>query len=71
MSLFELFSGDTWKFDIPDYQRPYSWRPKQVRWDGMLLLTLWRRCAEFEAGLFIHPHNPGGNPAAAEVVDAG
>ncbi len=31
LSLFELFDGDTWKFDIPNYQRPYQWRSKQVR----------------------------------------
>ncbi len=30
VSLFELFTGTAFKFDIPDYQRPYSWRPKQV-----------------------------------------
>jgi hypothetical protein len=37
VSLFELFSGAAFKFDIPDYQRPYSWRPKQARlagWQG-------------------------------------
>ena len=33
MSLFELVDGDAYKFDIPDYQRPYSWRSKQVRGD--------------------------------------
>jgi hypothetical protein len=31
LSLFEIFDGDTFKFDIPDYQRPYQWRSKQVR----------------------------------------
>lgn len=30
VSLFELFDGDYFKFDIPEYQRPYSWRVKQV-----------------------------------------
>lgn len=31
VSLLELFSGSAFKFDVPDYQRPYSWRHKQVR----------------------------------------
>jgi hypothetical protein len=30
VSLFELFDGENFKFDIPEYQRPYSWRVKQV-----------------------------------------
>lgn len=30
LSLFELFDGDTFRFNIPDYQRPYQWRSKQV-----------------------------------------
>lgn len=30
VSLFQLFDGSNFKFDIPPYQRSYSWRTKQV-----------------------------------------
>lgn len=30
VSLFQLFDGNDFMFDIPAYQRPYSWRNKQV-----------------------------------------
>lgn len=30
VSLFQLFDGNDFTFDIPAYQRPYSWRNKQV-----------------------------------------
>jgi len=31
VSLFQLFDGNEYIFDIPSYQRPYAWRQKQVR----------------------------------------
>lgn len=31
VSLYELFDGNAFLLDIPDYQRPYAWRAKQVR----------------------------------------
>ena len=30
MSLYQLFDSEEFKFDVPVYQRPYSWRTKQV-----------------------------------------
>lgn len=30
VSLYNLFSGREYQFDVPHYQRPYSWRTKQV-----------------------------------------
>eukprot|EP00775_Hariotina_reticulata_P010010 gene10010-10164_t len=30
ISLYELFDGNNFQLDIPDYQRPYAWKAKQV-----------------------------------------
>jgi hypothetical protein len=30
VSLYQLFDGQEFRFDIPAYQRPYSWTVKQV-----------------------------------------
>lgn len=30
ISLYELFDGQQYQLDVPEYQRPYAWRAKQV-----------------------------------------
>lgn len=30
VSLYELFDGTAFLLDVPEYQRPYAWRAKQV-----------------------------------------
>ncbi len=30
VSLYELFDGNAFLLDVPEYQRPYAWRAKQV-----------------------------------------
>lgn len=30
VSLYELFDGNALLFDVPEYQRPYAWKAKQV-----------------------------------------
>lgn len=30
VSLYELFDGNAIQLDVPEYQRPYAWRAKQV-----------------------------------------
>lgn len=30
VSIYQLLDSDEMKFDIPVYQRPYSWQSKQV-----------------------------------------
>jgi hypothetical protein len=32
VSLYELFDGSAFLLDVPEYQRPYAWRQKQVGW---------------------------------------
>uniref|UniRef100_A0A383VA23 GmrSD restriction endonucleases N-terminal domain-containing protein n=1 Tax=Tetradesmus obliquus TaxID=3088 RepID=A0A383VA23_TETOB len=31
ISLYELFDGSQYQLDVPEYQRPYAWRAKQVQ----------------------------------------
>jgi hypothetical protein len=31
VSLYELFDGSAFLLDVPEYQRPYAWKAKQVR----------------------------------------
>lgn len=44
LSLYELFDGNALLFDVPEYQRPYAWKAKQVRphpyFQTMLLWSL-------------------------------
>jgi hypothetical protein len=40
VSLYELFDGNAFLLDVPEYQRPYAWRAKQVCNHGSTLFGL-------------------------------
>ncbi|MEW5317537.1 MAG: hypothetical protein WDW38_008825 [Sanguina aurantia] len=69
VSVYQLFDNDDFKFDIPLYQRPYSWRTKHV-WELMQdLLTAYNAKTEYFLGAIVTTKIEDGQEAPYQVID--
>ena len=69
VSLFELFTGPNFLFDVPDYQRPYSWRPRQAYELLTDLQAAFAAGQEYFLGAIVTTRPAGGVTAPYQVID--